>query len=113
MANLLRSSPGVLSALGVILGFIFIMSGVLPLAVVGAALIIGAFFVPYFRLAQQPSREWRRPVPERPGLNEQSSLPDIDTPPYGTARRADEPAQRAHRKAETRQQDEGSRSSAD
>jgi hypothetical protein len=52
MARLLQNSPGIFSTIGVILGFIFVMSGLLPLAKVGAALIMLAIFVPNFRLAQ-------------------------------------------------------------
>jgi hypothetical protein len=55
VAHLLRTSPVVLSAIGVILGFVVIMSGMLPLALIGAAVVMLAFFEPYFRLAQQPA----------------------------------------------------------
>ena len=113
LAHLLRTSPGVLSAVGVILGFVLIMSGVLPLAVVGAALIVLAFLVPYFRLAQRPSKDWQRPAPERNGLDEGSSVADTEGSSRDYSQWGEDHPQRVRRQAAPRKHDQGSRSSAD
>jgi hypothetical protein len=51
IAHLLKTSPGPISAVLLVVGFAMMASGYLPLSVAGAALILLAFFVPFIRLS--------------------------------------------------------------
>jgi hypothetical protein len=51
LAQAFRTSPGVISGLALLIGFGLIASRSLPLAIIGAALMLLAFFVPFIRLA--------------------------------------------------------------
>lgn len=54
LAQALRTSPGMLSAIGLFGGFALIATGSLPLKVVGAILMLLAFFVPFIRMLVLP-----------------------------------------------------------
>lgn len=50
LTQVLRTSPGVISGLALLIGFALVASRSWPLAIAGSALILLAFFVPFIRL---------------------------------------------------------------
>lgn len=85
-----RTSPGVISGVALLVGFGLIASRSLPLAVVGAALLLLAFFVPFIRLALTTPEATDVSATRSALQEEDSSSPTPSTGPKAHRRRTEE-----------------------
>lgn len=94
LIEVLRTSPGMISGLALLIGFALIASRTWPLAIVGSALILLAFFVPFIHLTLIAPEATNASGSKSIGHEEEPAPPTND---------ADEPRRRMNAVAEMRQ----------